>query len=262
VTATDQERYPSGQREQTVNLPADAFGGSNPPLSITGRVDLRFSPSVRHSKSFPYQFQSRQEVHFYPVRSERIEADLLEIGPGKGEFLLARAKAHPWQRLVAIEISGERYTKLIRRVEAAGLTNVMLINGDARCVIPRLVPDASLQQIVVLFPDPWPKRRQAFQRLLTVGFLTELARSLSTGGEFVLKTDVESYAMWAVRNAAHLPLVTMTLATEQGIDPEMGETYYERRRRAAGCMIHTLRITRAGKAGVASAGYERKCHHY
>ena len=228
----------------------------NPPPSIAVCESLSFSSPAPRARSFPHEFQSQREVHFYPARPEKTEADLLEIGPGKGDFLLAQANAHPGQRFAAIEVRGERFSKLIRRVEAAGLTNILLINGDARCVIPRLVPDASLQQIVVLFPDPWPKRRQAFHRLLTVGFLTELVRSLKIGGEFVLKTDVESYAIWAARNAAQLPQVAVTSATGHGVDSEMGETYYERKQRAAGCMIHTLRITRAGKAGAASAGAE------
>ncbi|HWO56381.1 MAG TPA: tRNA (guanosine(46)-N7)-methyltransferase TrmB [bacterium] len=165
-----------------------------PPPRTFGTV-----PDLALQRQFPTAHRERKPFEFYPALPATVTGDLLEIGPGRGDFLLAEAAAHPERRFVAIEIGRKRHLRLIRRIERRELCNVLLICGDARLVIPRHLPDRSFPAVVVLFPDPWPKRRHAFHRLLQPDFLRELARVLTPGGHMYLKSDVAEYVEWVAR---------------------------------------------------------------
>lgn len=156
-------------------------------------------------RQFPAEYTESKPVQFYPDKPERIIGDVMEIGPGRGDFLLAEAHAHPEQEFVAVELGKKRYAKLVQRLQKRALTNVLLVFGDARVVLPRFFEAATFSSVVVLFPDPWPKRRHAFNRLLQPAFLIELARLIRPGGHLYLKSDVESYIVWVRELVAQLP---------------------------------------------------------
>jgi tRNA (guanine-N7-)-methyltransferase len=156
-------------------------------------------------RQYPVAHYERRPLEFYPAKPERICGDILEIGPGRGDFLMSVARTHPEQRFVAVEVGLRRFAKLAARAEKHGLSNVLVIGGDARLVIPRHFDAASFGSVVVLFPDPWPKRRHAFNRLLQPEFLVQIARVLKPGGHLYLKSDVESYIVWVGEQIARLP---------------------------------------------------------
>jgi tRNA (guanine-N7-)-methyltransferase len=114
----------------------------------------------------------------------------VEIGPGRGEFLLATAEAHPERNYFAIERSHSQTRLLAARLAAAGLINARVLQGDAACIV-RLLPDACVSAFHVLFPDPWWKRRHHRRRFWTAGVVTHLRRALVMGGTIELVTDVE-----------------------------------------------------------------------
>ncbi|MBI3871817.1 MAG: hypothetical protein HY304_01925 [candidate division Zixibacteria bacterium] len=194
------------------------------------------------TKQFPSEFRSRREVLFFPAPPDRFSAHTLEIGPGRGDYLFAQATLHPDRVFAAIEIGKKRYFKLIHRVQCRGLGNVILINGDARLVVPRLIPESSLQQVVILFPDPWPKRRHTFHRLLTSEFLEQLARCLVPGGGLLVRSDVMDYVDEIAGNIA--ATATLEIESRSSRRPDEivsgGATLYEQVQSAAGCTIHTL----------------------
>ncbi|MEW5700639.1 MAG: tRNA (guanine-N7)-methyltransferase [Candidatus Zixiibacteriota bacterium] len=196
-------------------------------------------------RAFPLEHLAQRPVFTHPEGVERIDADAVEIGPGKGELLLALAAGDKNRRFAAIEVSHERFTKLVRRVKAAGLTNVQLLNGDARVVWHHWVAPGSLEQVIALFPDPWPKRRQAFHRLITAEFLRAVAPTLKPGGEFLIKTDVASYADGIVEEAAMVPAVQVVVDTDSDSRwQRVPTTYYERMQTAAGRAIRRLCLVR------------------
>lgn len=156
-------------------------------------------------RQFPAEFTGTRPVKFFPAQPERIVGDVLEIGPGRGDFVFAEAKDHPDQQFVVVELGKKRYAKLVERLQKRGLTNVLVVFGDARVVLPKYFDDATFSSVVVLFPDPWPKRKHAFNRLLQPVFLTELARLLKPGGHLYLKSDVESYVQWVREQVSQLP---------------------------------------------------------
>lgn len=117
----------------------------------------------------------------------------LEIGFGGGEHLTQQAKRHPDIGLIGCEPFIEGMAKALGQIEDDGLTNIRLHMDDARPVITRLT-DASIDRIFILFPDPWPKKRQQKRRLVRPDLVAELVRLLKPGGRLRFATDVKSYA--------------------------------------------------------------------
>jgi tRNA (guanine-N7-)-methyltransferase len=193
-------------------------------------------------KSFPYEFASQRKPLFYPGEPASFTGDVLEIGPGRGEFLLSEAEARPDRRFVAIEIKKRRFYKIAKRIEKRGLTNILLIQGDARIVVPACFAEGTFERVYVLFPDPWPKRRHTSMRLLSCEFLRVLTRVLKPGGDLILGTDAQEYLKWVTRNIAQVPeLESMPLAHSGG-SPSISwaPTFYEEKWRSEGRTINFL----------------------
>lgn len=119
----------------------------------------------------------------------------LEIGFGRGRFLIERAQAAPGSRIVGIEIKSKWSHLVEERRKKLGLGNVVALYGDAREVLPRLGPDGSLARAFVHFPDPWWKKRHARRRVVDDALMTQLGRLMRPGGALFVQTDVEVRAI-------------------------------------------------------------------
>lgn len=117
----------------------------------------------------------------------------LEIGFGHGEVLLHEAQTFSQHNVIGIEVYRPVLFSILREAERLGIDNMRVLSGDAALLLPRF-PDHCLQQIRVLFPDPWPKRRHWKRRLLQDRFVAECARCLVPGGLLHLATDWPGYA--------------------------------------------------------------------
>jgi tRNA (guanine-N7-)-methyltransferase len=124
----------------------------------------------------------------------------LEIGFGRGAFLLGRAAAAPEVRIVGLEIKAKWAYLVEERRKARGLPNARAYGEDVREALPRLGPDGVLGRAYVFFPDPWWKKRHAKRRVLDPALLDGLARLLrgsaagAPPGELFVQTDVEERA--------------------------------------------------------------------
>ena len=118
----------------------------------------------------------------------------LEIGFGRGMFLLERARAAPGSRILGLEIKRKWAYLVGERAQRLGLSNVRVFGADAREVLPRLTPEASLQRVFIHFPDPWWKKRHEKRRLRGPSTFDPVARLLRPGGELFIQTDVEDRA--------------------------------------------------------------------
>lgn len=117
----------------------------------------------------------------------------MEIGIGKGRFLLAQAEARPEVNFLGIEWS-LKYLRVARdRARRRGLMNIRLFRADARHVLAVLLPDRSLARVHVYCPDPWPKKRHRKRRLFAPETAAHLGRVLADGGYLDLSTDVREY---------------------------------------------------------------------
>ena len=118
----------------------------------------------------------------------------LEIGFGRGMFLLERAQAAPTSTVIGLEIKRKWAYLVAERVAKLGLDNVRVFGADARDVLARLQPDGSLTRVYMHFPDPWWKKRHAKRRLNGAAMFDPIARLLAPNGELFIQTDVEDRA--------------------------------------------------------------------
>ncbi|MBX3405389.1 MAG: hypothetical protein KF869_01390 [Phycisphaeraceae bacterium] len=138
----------------------------------------------------------------------------IEIGSGKGTFLVQQGALRPETNYLGIEYAREFYLyaadRIRRRVEAAGgLTNVRMLNTDAFEFLCWRVPDACARVIHLYFADPWPKTRHHKRRMVRDEFLRQCRRVLEPGGELRIVTDHAEYWAWMEEHFARwcLPLV-------------------------------------------------------
>ena len=119
----------------------------------------------------------------------------VEIGFGNGENLLALAAAHPERDFLGIEVHRPGVGRLLLALEARALRNVRLICHDAVEVLERQLQPHSVEEFLILFPDPWPKKRHHKRRLVQRPFVELLASRLTRGGVLRLATDWQPYAL-------------------------------------------------------------------
>jgi tRNA (guanine-N7-)-methyltransferase len=120
----------------------------------------------------------------------RLEVD---VGCGRGRFLLAHASNHPDTNFLGIDRVLLRLRKIDRRACQAGLANIRLIQGDAIRVIEDTLPPLSVSVFYIFFPDPWPKRRHHCHRLISKTFIERIYTTLLESGVIHLCTDHDDY---------------------------------------------------------------------
>ena len=121
----------------------------------------------------------------------------LEVGFGGGEHMAAQAARSPDTLIIGAEPFLNGVASALRHVEEAGLRNVRIHDNDVRELMARM-PDACLDRVFVLFPDPWPKARHNKRRLIQAETIAELARLLKPGGRLRFATDWADYADWTL----------------------------------------------------------------
>ena len=130
-----------------------------------------------------------------------IEADL---GCARGHFLVAAARQWPERRFLGVEWQLRRVRETLRKLQHHGACNTQVLRGEILETLAHHVPDAALQRVHVLFPDPWPKRRHAPRRLLQPAAWVEFSRILCPGGEVRFLTDDAPYFQQVARTLATL----------------------------------------------------------
>jgi tRNA (guanine-N7-)-methyltransferase len=129
-----------------------------------------------------------------PALFGRTAPVVLEIGSGTGEVTAALAAADPDRDVLAVEVHTPGVANLLRLAESEQLTNVRVAEGDAFVVLRDMLAPASLDEVRVLFPDPWPKSRHHKRRLVQPAFVELVASRLRPGGRLHVATDWPHYA--------------------------------------------------------------------
>jgi tRNA (guanine-N7-)-methyltransferase len=128
------------------------------------------------------------------ARFGRRAPQTLEIGFGNGEHLAALAAAHPDRDYLGVEVHRSGVGRLMLSLQQLELRNVRIVCHDAVEVLQKQIAADSLDEILVLFPDPWPKKRHHKRRLIQPELVALLAERLMRGGTLRLATDWEPYA--------------------------------------------------------------------
>jgi tRNA (guanine-N7-)-methyltransferase len=170
----------------------------------------------------------------------------VEVGFGKGLFLLNAARARPDVNFLGVEIERKYQLFAADRLARHGLTSVRLACADARPLMRDWVPAASVQAVHVYFPDPWWKKRHHKRRVFTDEFARECGRVLRPGGVLSVATDVEDYAD-LVREvvAAQTPLRELPPPEPSAAEHDLDYlTNFERKFRKQGKPIWRMRYQR------------------
>jgi tRNA (guanine-N7-)-methyltransferase len=170
----------------------------------------------------------------------------LEIGFGGGEHLVWQAKRHPDVGVLGCEPFEDGVVKVLSAIELDALANVRVLAGDARPLL-RLLPQAGIARVFILFPDPWPKKRHHKRRLVSAATLNEIARILRPGGELRMATDAAEYASAMLLAASHHRALRWTAKGPQDWrqrPPDWPQTRYEAKAVAAGRRCYFLRFGR------------------
>jgi tRNA (guanine-N7-)-methyltransferase len=117
----------------------------------------------------------------------------IEIGSGKGTFLLKQAGTQPDDNFLGIEWARKYYRYAVDRIGRWGVKNVRIIRTDAAVFLADFIPDNSVDFFHVYFPDPWPKKRHHKRRFICPANLEHLIRCLKTGGQLRIATDHADY---------------------------------------------------------------------
>lgn len=160
----------------------------------------------------------------------------LEIGFGGGEHLLRQAMAHPDVGFIGCEPFVNGVAKLLAQIAAQGLANIRVHAGDAREILARL-PTASVARVDLLYPDPWPKRRQRKRRFVSAETLAAIASALMPGGEFRFASDIDDYTGWTLAHVLAEPKLRWEAACPQhwrDAWPDWQPTRYEEKARREG----------------------------
>jgi len=165
---------------------------------------------------------------------------VVELGFGRGEFLMDLARKAPDVAHVGIEVSPKRVLKMARRLARTDLGNVRLVQATAETVVEELLAPDSVETFWVNFPDPWPKKRHHRRRLIQPPFLARLAERLVPGGSLHVATDHVGYAEQIDACLAGEPRLENAFAPEPFLREVPGRmpTAYELEWRSEGRALH------------------------
>ena len=171
----------------------------------------------------------------------------IEIGFGNGENLLALARAHPQHDYLGIEVHRPGTGRLLLALEELQVTNVRVICRDAVEVLAEQIAADAAQEILILFPDPWPKKRHHKRRLIQRPFVELAVSRLCPGGVLRLATDWAPYAQEMLAVLAAIPALE-NLADDTAYVPRpagRAPTRFEKRGLRLGHEVWDLAFRRA-----------------
>lgn len=169
----------------------------------------------------------------------------IEVGCGKGAFLLAYAEQRPDRNLLGIEKQPRWVRWIERRLERSPRENARVLCADAAFVLASFVPDASVHAIHLYFPDPWWKRRHHKRRIVRADLAGHLFRALEPGGALHLATDVADRfeTMTAELAPAGFAITVSAEPTPTG----RPLTNFERKYRAEGRPLHYAMLVKPAR---------------
>ena len=184
---------------------------------------------------------------FPPSRGSAVPGDEpweVEIGFGKGRYLLRRAALEPGGRFLGLEIAGEYFRLVARRIVRRRLTNVVLLEGEAQYLAAAVLPLGFARAVHVYFPDPWPKLRHQRRRLFAPDSVDLVRGLLAPEGRLYFATDFLAYGEEVRQLLVSLPGTRVTV--REAPWPDGARTNYEAKYIVEGRPILRLEVAFSG----------------
>ena len=179
----------------------------------------------------------------------RLARVTMEIGFGDGVSLVALAQGHPERNFLGVEVHAPGVGHCLLAAAAAQLANLRVVQHDAVELLAESVAPASLDEVLILFADPWPKKRHHKRRLIQTEFVALLASRLAPGGRLRLATDWEPYAAWMLEVLGASPEFR-NLSSAGDFLPDAADrtsTKFERRGARLGHTVRDLEFERVAR---------------
>lgn len=199
---------------KTTNDPQPTQGSR---MHSDGRLSFRRRVPAIDTEGLPLRISGENPPdleEIVPGGFDRVE---IEVGPGKGTFLVAAAGARPDTFMLGIEASPGYATYAAQRLSKSGHHNGLLLVDNAKAFLKGQVPEGSLDRLHVYFPDPWPKRRHRKRRFFTSEMPEVIQRTLRHDGWLLIATDNAALAGEISRVIGSSPLFARDVAEEQRI---------------------------------------------
>ncbi|MBW6515336.1 MAG: tRNA (guanosine(46)-N7)-methyltransferase TrmB [Candidatus Cloacimonetes bacterium] len=143
--------------------------------------------AVRNKIRFEEIFHNDRPVH-------------IEIGCGRGEFIVEIALLEPDRNFLGLELKHKRIVTMLKKLDMEKHSNVRLMKVKVDEEFLKMIESGSVERIYIFHPDPWPKRKHFKNRLIQNGFLVSLFKILQDEGEVLVTTDHEEYMKWIVKH--------------------------------------------------------------
>lgn len=167
----------------------------------------------------------------------------LEIGCGKGAFIIGLSEQYPDKRLLAVELVPDVLMMAMEKAEREGTKNVCFLNANAENIAD-IIPEGSVSRLYLNFSDPWPKKRNAKRRLTSSLFLEKYKKILAPKGKIFFKTDNKGlfdYSLESfVANGFKVSDVCFDLHSDRVFNKDNIETEYEKNFSEKGFLINRL----------------------
>ena len=210
----------------------------------SGRLTFRNNVRGPKAKDLPYRIAEDEALcwdELVPSTAGEVE---IEIGCGKGSFLVAAADRRPGTFLLGVE-AGPAYAEYCAdRARRQGLANVFLVADDARLFLADTVPQGRIRRVHIYYPDPWPKWRHRKRRIFSAELPPLLHRVLEPGGELLVATDNLRYFGEILAVLGETPLLARAFDLEHDYGAEdpglaFGPTNFSRKYQIEGRTLRT-----------------------
>lgn len=192
----------------------------------------------------PSYYEKHQEWNFPAWEDPQLFGKkgkvVLEYCSGNGSWIIEKASLFPENHFVAIERKFERVKKIFSKLHKGGLSNLIIVCGEALTFTSHYLPAHSVDEIYINFPDPWPKLKHAKHRLIQSPFTSQLLRVMKGGGKATFVTDHENYSKQMIQEMLNCPGWESTFPSPYYVTEmeNYGTSYFDGLWRGKGKTIH------------------------
>jgi tRNA (guanine-N7-)-methyltransferase len=218
-------------------------------------LDRHFFLIPNHYSEHKFIFgEEKEQIFFNP--SHKI---CMEFCSGNGSWIIEKARLNEAILWLAVELRFDRARAIWSKMQKLGLRNLLVVYGEAGTFVQHYVPDALTDEIFINFPDPWPKRRHAKNRLMRSDFMQQLSRILKKNGTITFVTDDPSYSEQTIqdtlRGGEWESVLPFPFYQTDWVD--YGTSYFESLWKSKGLAI---RYHRFRKKAIGAEGFEPPTH--